>query len=260
MGTTITRNAAVALAVLLAVPASCGKSTRVAPHDSATGGTGGGIGGTDASLGTGGVSGADAPIGLADASPGTGGIGGMGAGGLIGGAGGDLAGGAGATVSAGGITGTGGSGGAASGGRTVGTGGSAGGGIGGNGGTVLGGSGGVGSGTSSTADGDAGQDSNGLCGSKACRNGEYCCEASCVSICMPEAHPCTGVVCSPSDAGYEVYPSDCQLRKPIGPDDPSCKTEPGRPNYYVCGPSLLGPPCVVQGSGLGTVGGNFCCP
>jgi hypothetical protein len=244
------------LAVLFAFPSSCGKSARVAPHDSGTGGTGqagdtrgsgtgGGIGGTDASLGSGGISGTDA------------GMGGMGAGGRVGGAGG----GPGGTVSGGGILGTGGRGGTASGGRTVGTGGSAGGEIGGNGGTVSGGSGGAGTGGSGgIAGSDAGQDSNGLCGSIACRYGEYCCQGPCASLCMPEAHPCTGFVCSTNDAGYEVYPSDCQLRVPIGPDAPSCKTEPGRPNYYVCGPSLLGPPCVVQGGVLGSVGGNFCCP
>jgi len=234
------------------------------PHDSGVVGTGGSVGGTVARLGTGGISDIDAPVGLRDASPGTGEMGGMGAGGLIGGAGGGLGGGAGATVSGGGITGTGGSEGTATGGRTVGTAGSAGGGIGGSGGTVAGGSGGVGtaggSGTGGTASSDAGQDSNGLCGSKVCRYGEYCCQTPCASLCMPEAHPCTGFVCSPGDAGYEVYPSDCQLRVPTGHDAISCNTEPGLPNYYVCGSSLLGPPCVVQGGILGSVGGDFCCP
>ena len=165
------------------------------------------------------------------------------------------------SVSGGVIPATGGRGGTGSGGQMGSTGGS--GGVG-TGVIVLGGSGGLGtgggSGTGGTAGADASQDSNSLCGGSACRYGEYCCKVDCVSICMPNAHPCTGIVCSPNDAGYEVYPSDCQLRVPRGPDDISCRLQAGTPNYYVCGPSLLGPPCVVQGGGLGSVGGNFCCP
>jgi hypothetical protein len=80
-----------------------------------------------------------------------------------------------------------------------------------------------------------------------------------MSLCLPQANPCTAVVCSPNDAGFEVYPSDCVLVPPsTSPDRKSCGAVSGHPHYYDCGHSLLGPPCVSIG--VGSVGGAFCCP
>jgi hypothetical protein len=213
------RDATFILALSLGSAFSCGKSTGTPARDAGTG-----------------VSGAGGTTGISSA------------GGGVSGAGGND------SIVSGGRNG--GEGGFGSGGAGLGGGTGPGGDRGGGGGASNGGVSGAG-GTSAL---DAALDSSGLCGSRACSSDlEYCCQTPCFSLCLPKAHTCAAAVCSPDDAGFEVYPTDCQLIKPIGPDDPAgkCKLLAGLPNYYLCGPSLLGPPCVNVGLGLN---GAFCCP
>jgi hypothetical protein len=214
------RDATLILALSFGSAFSCRKSTGMPARDAGTGGTGLTGGTTGGSFAGGGVSGAGGNDSFASGGR-NGSDGGFGGGGAGLGGGADP------------VGGRGGSGGASSGGVSDSVG---------------------------TSPLDAALESNGICGSRACHSDlEYCCQTPCFSLCLPKAHTCAAAVCSPDDAGFEVYPTDCQLVRPVGPDDPAgkCKLHAGLPNYYLCGPSLLGPPCVNVGLGLN---GAFCCP
>jgi hypothetical protein len=254
------------LGLLSAWSPSCGKSNSLVVHDAAwdgalsSGGIGGGVppagsggsgGGIDAPIGSGGIRGSGGLAGSGGLS-GTGGIVDSGAGGTrTGGASGS--GGISTVVEGGGSGGTNTS---LDGGGSIGVGGT-GGGSGGRSGQP--GTGGVpgtgGTGAGGTAS-DAAIDRGPVCGPRACISGEYCCNAPCESLCLPEGNACSSVVCGGIDGGgYEVYPSDCS-RSASG-DSTFCTGKEGHPRAYVCQTSVLTDPCVP--ASVGTSGGIFCC-